>query len=179
MKRIVFSSVFFVIMILAVMVFGVKLVSVKDAVKDMLPSGKTTDGKYRLNTVQIAEVNKLFDEELVKKGNEDNEYTVYSGAEGNAIIDSEQGKWGVIEMIVLLDKKTGKVINLEVLISSEKRGSPIAMRTFLKPFCGKGPGDKIIIGKGISGVSGATISSESVAHIVKRAIAINRILFIK
>lgn len=178
MKKTIFGSVLAVVMLLAVMIFGAQLVSVEQALKDMMPAGKATLHKHKLNAEQIAEVNKMFKEELIKKGEEDIEYQVYMGKEGNAVIDSEQGKWGIIEMIVLLDSKTGKVINLEVLSSSEKRGRPIVMRSFLKPFCGKGPDDKIVIGKGINGVSGATISSESAAHIVKRAIAVHKILLL-
>jgi Na+-translocating ferredoxin:NAD+ oxidoreductase RnfG subunit len=153
--------------------FAAQLVSQEQVIKDNFPSGKVEKKTIVLSAQQISDVNKVFGVELVPAGEEKNEYTVFSGPEGNAVIDHHKGKWGEIKILTLVDSKTGAVKNVVVMDSSEKRGRPIVMKSFLKQFFGKKAGDKFEVGKNINGVSGATISSVSVCFVVKRAIAIN------
>lgn len=164
------------VLVIAGTAAAAQLVSEAEVMKEFFPAGGSVKKEITLTDSQVKAVNAVFGMELVPKGEEKNVYQVIAGSEGVAIGDRHKGKWGEISIIVLIDSKTGKVKNLIVTESSEKRGRPIVMKSFLKQFFGKGPEDKFSVGKNINGVSGATISSESVAFIVKRAIAINKVV---
>lgn len=97
---------------------------------------------------------------------------------GVAIVDTEPGKWGPVKYIIALDAK-GVVRNVKVLSYEEKRGRPIARSSFLNQFNGKSSSDPIEVGKDISGISGATISSRSSAFAVKKAIVLYEELYLK
>ena len=60
----------------------------------------------------------------------------------------------------------------------EKRGKPIARRSFLKQFFGKRSTDQLKINKDIRAVSGATISSRSATFAVKKVIGLYEELYI-
>lgn len=90
---------------------------------------------------------------------------------GVAIIDEEPGKWGPVEFIVAMDLK-GTVTRVEVMNYTEKRGQPIARRSFLSQFEGKTGKDALRVNKDIVGISGATISSNAASFTVKKAIAL-------
>lgn len=111
-----------------------------------------------------------------KELSEKNEYTFYCGVKngeriGVAVIEIQPGKWGPVKFIVALDME-GKVKNLAVMSFVEKRGRPIARRSFLKQFLGKGSKDTIKIHKDIRAITGATISSRSVTFTVRKVIAL-------
>ncbi|NQV18961.1 MAG: FMN-binding protein [Armatimonadetes bacterium] len=117
-----------------------------------------------------------------KKLPEQNEYTFYFGVKNNerigvAVIEIQPGKWGPVKFIVALDME-GKVKNLAVMSFVEKRGRPIARRSFLKQFLGKGSKDPIKIHKDIRAITGATISSRSVTFTVRKVIALFEELFL-
>ncbi|MBI4682087.1 MAG: FMN-binding protein [Nitrospirae bacterium] len=121
---------------------------------------------------------------LLRQTNENKEYVFYFGIKNNkkigvAVCDTEQGKWGLIDFIILLDTETGKVKDMAVTASAEKRGRPIVRKSFLNQFAGKSSSDPITMGKDINGISGATISSISAAIAVSRAIALYEELFLK
>ncbi len=97
---------------------------------------------------------------------------------GVAIVDTEPGKWGPVKYIIALDTK-GIVRNVKVLSYEEKRGRPIARSSFLNQFKGKSSDDPVEVGKDISGISGATISSRSSAFAVRKAIALYEELYLK
>ncbi|MEE8399074.1 MAG: FMN-binding protein [Desulfobacterales bacterium] len=88
-----------------------------------------------------------------------------------AMFDSQPGKWGPVEFIIGLSMK-GKIKKVKVMSYSEKRGRPVARAGFLRQFEGKSSKDRFIIGKDVTGISGATISVKSVAFAVKKAIVI-------
>lgn len=111
-----------------------------------------------------------------------NEFTFYFGINngektGVAIMDSQPGKWGPVNYIIAQDME-GKVQNMAVMVMYEKRGRPIARRSFLKQFFGKGSTDQLKINKDIRAVSGATISSRSAAFAVKKVIVLYEELYI-
>lgn len=111
-----------------------------------------------------------------KNLSEKNEYTFYFGVKngeriGVAVIEIQPGKWGPVKFIIALDME-GKVQNLAVMSFVEKRGRPIARRSFLKQFLGKGRKDPIKIRKDIRAITGATISSRSVTFTVRKVIAL-------
>ena len=61
----------------------------------------------------------------------------------------------------------------------EKRGRPIARKSFLKQFIGKRSGDPVQVRKDIRAISGATISSDATCFAVKKAIAIVETVILK
>ena len=90
-----------------------------------------------------------------------------------AIIDVEPGRWGPVEFITAIDLgSTPKVKRVEVMSYQEKRGRPIARRSFMKQYEGKSTRDPLEVGKDITGVSGATISSRAATFTVKKALVI-------
>jgi electron transport complex protein RnfG len=156
-----------------------QVVSLEQGLKDMFGTEKTIPKEITVTAEQVKDVNKKFGQTLIVETGKPVPYTFYSAKSGDAAIETQQGKWGQIQMIILMDAATGKVKNLEVLALSEKRGRPIVMRNFLSQFVGKGMGDTIEVSRTINAVTGATISSRAVAIAVKRAIAVHDIFFPK
>lgn len=97
---------------------------------------------------------------------------------GVAIIDIEPGKWGPVELIVAMDLN-GIVTRVEILNYQERRGQPVARHSFLAQFEGKNGKNIPEIGKDITVVSGATVSSSCVNFAVKKAIVIYEELYLK
>lgn len=95
---------------------------------------------------------------------------------GVAIVVTEPGKWGPVTFIIAMDMK-GTVRTVKVLSYEEKRGRPIARSSFLNQFKGKSSDDPVKVGQGISGISGATISSRSAAFAVRKAIALYEVFY--
>ena len=162
---------------------AVELLTSEQAVKEMFPDAEKVDtAKKTLDSKQLADIKEKLGGTLVYKGSgkgntwkPETEYTLYYGIKGGektgvAIMEEEPGKWGPVKYIVMLDPKTAKVKNMAVMSLSEKRGRPIATKNFLSQFNGKGDG--VGLGKGITGVSGATISSECTCFTVNKVIAI-------
>lgn len=97
---------------------------------------------------------------------------------GVAIFDEEPGKWGPVEFIIGLTLK-GTVKKVRVMSYTEKRGRPIARVSFLKQYRGKTSKSRMIVGRDITGISGATISSRSATFAVKKAIVLYEELYLK
>ena len=97
---------------------------------------------------------------------------------GVAIIDVEPGKWGPVKFIITMDLK-GRVRKVRVMSYQEKRGRPIARLSFLRQYRGKTSKSRLKVGKDITGVSGATISSISATFAVKKAILLYKELYLK
>lgn len=96
---------------------------------------------------------------------------------GVAIIDTEPGKWGPVEFIVALDLQ-GVVTRVEVLSYEEKRGQPIARHSFMSQYEGKTSKNILEVGKDITSISGATISSRCATFAVKKAIVLYEELYL-
>lgn len=97
-------------------------------------------------------------------------YAVENGEKiGVAIVDVQPGKWGPVDFIIAMDL-TPKVKKVAVLRYMEKRGRPIARSSFMKQYEGKTTGDPLEVGKDITGISGATISSRAATFSVKKAL---------
>lgn len=111
------------------------------------------------------------------------EFTFYFGVKGGqrigaAIMLQEPGKWGAIDFMVSLDIK-GTVTNVVVMKFVENRGRPIARRSFLSQFIGKTSSDALKVGKDVTAVSGATVSTGAVIFAVKKAIILYEELILK
>jgi len=87
------------------------------------------------------------------------------------VAPEEKGYSGPLEILVGLDKE-GNILNLEVLRHNEtpQYASGITSPEFLGQFKGKGASDRFIVGEDIDGITQATISSKSVARILKAAL---------
>jgi hypothetical protein len=105
-------------------------------------------------------------------------HAVKDGAEvGYAIVDAQPGKWGDIEFMIAL-KPDGTVSRAVVMSSNEKRGRPISHASFLEQYVGKNADSRLQVRKDITGISGATISSECATFAVKRAVLIYKELYL-
>ncbi|MDO8603656.1 MAG: FMN-binding protein [Candidatus Omnitrophota bacterium] len=96
---------------------------------------------------------------------------------GVAIFDEEPGKWGPVDFIIALDLN-GAVTRVEVLNYEEKRGQPIARHSYMSQYEGKTSKSALTVGKDITGVSGATISSRCATFAVKKAIVLYEELYL-
>jgi len=96
---------------------------------------------------------------------------------GVAIFDEEPGKWGPVEFIIALDLN-GVVTRVEVLNYEEKRGQPIARHSYMSQYESKTSKSALTVGKDITGVSGATISSRCATFAVKKAIVLYEELYL-
>lgn len=172
--------------------FAMELLTKEQALKQIFPDAdKVVEEKQSLTADVESKIKNRLGSELVfrskgsksKEVTEKKEYTFYFGIKngkkvGAAVIEEEPGKWGLVKFIVGLDMN-GKVKDLAVMSSSEKRGRPIAMRSFLGQFIGKGSSDPITVRKDIRGVTGATISSECSAFTVRKIIILYEELYLK
>ncbi|MEE8397656.1 MAG: FMN-binding protein [Desulfobacterales bacterium] len=88
-----------------------------------------------------------------------------------AIFDEQSGKWGPVKYLIGLNLD-GSVKRVVVLSYSEKRGRPIARKSFLGQYKGKNSKSEMTVGKDITGISGATISSKATTFAVNKVIVI-------
>ena len=99
-------------------------------------------------------------------------YAVKDGKKiGIAIIDTQPGKWGPVEFIIGMDLKPN-VTNVAVMRFREKRGRPIANKSFMNQYTGKNSRSPLNVGDDIVAVSGATISSRAATFAVKKALVL-------
>lgn len=113
--------------------------------------------------------------ELAKKlgqGSVQRDWVVYVGEsdgklDGYAIVDAEKGMHEPIDFGVRFSPK-GAVDRVEVLVYREAYGDEIRAERFRAQFNGKTASDPISVGKDIDMISGASISSKSMAVGVKR-----------
>lgn len=97
---------------------------------------------------------------------------------GLAIIDVQPGKWGPVTYIIAITLK-GAVKKVRVLEYVEKRGRPIARRSYMRQYVGKTSRSTLQVGRDITGISGATISSRATTFAVKKAIVLYEELYLK
>lgn len=89
--------------------------------------------------------------------------------DGFAIIDNEIGQHMPITFAVLIGTN-GAIQRTEVMVYRESHGSEVQDRRFRNQFHGKSSKDPFRTGRDIDAVSGATISSSSLAKGFKRAV---------
>ncbi len=168
------------------------LLTKKQAFKKVFGKGReiVTETK-RLKGETLARIKKRLGGKLVhyQKGSEskrvkgktkiDFHFVLKDGQKaGVAIIDVEPGKWGPVKFIIAMDLK-GAVRKVRVMSYQEKRGRPIARLSFLRQYRGKTSKSRLKVGKDITGVSGATISSISATFAVKKAVVLYKELYLK
>ncbi len=97
---------------------------------------------------------------------------------GVAIIDVQPGRWGPVEFIIGMDLQA-RVRKVRVMSYQEKRGRPIARRSFMSQYVGKKSTSTLTVGRDITGISGATISSRAATFSVKKALVLLEELYLK
>ena len=103
-------------------------------------------------------------------------FTFYEGLQsgrvvGHAVVLDEVGKHFPITFIVGLTQE-GAVREVAVMIYREKRGDAVKRRRFLNQFKDKTAQDPIMVNRDIVHLTGATVSSWSLAAGVKKAIVL-------
>jgi Na+-translocating ferredoxin:NAD+ oxidoreductase RnfG subunit len=136
-------------------------------VKEILPDTDLKPQVFAVNATVTAKVQ----EALGNKQPVRQQYEIYTSKSGAVILEEQMGKWGIIKMAIAVDTAK-KVSNIGFISMSEKRGAGIKQAFFIKQFVGKSISDSIEVGKGITALSGATVSSKAVAIAVKRALII-------
>lgn len=96
-------------------------------------------------------------------------WKVFQGNEfiATAIIDNIYGKSQPITFLVLVNRQ-GKVITSEIIKYREPYGGQISNKKWLQQFNGKDFSSSYKIGEGISAISGATISVNSITKGIKK-----------
>lgn len=95
-----------------------------------------------------------------------------------AIIDVQPGRWGPVEFIVAMDLKP-RILKVRVMSYQEKRGRPIARLSFMNQYVGKTSTSTLTVGRDITGISGATISSRAATFTVKKALVLYEEFYVK
>ncbi|MGH7230824.1 MAG: FMN-binding protein [Nitrospiraceae bacterium] len=113
----------------------------------------------------------------------ENEFLVYLGKtgaqiDGYALVQNTIGKHKPITYMVGVDPN-GEVLNLEVLIYREAKGSEVRTKRFNAQYEGKNVFDPIRINKDIINISGATMSVRSLSAGVKRTLVLVDEMYLK
>ena len=113
----------------------------------------------------------------------ENDFDVYLGktgaqTDGYAIVQNTIGKHKPITYMVGVDP-AGEVLNIEVLIYRESRGSEVRTKRFNAQYEGKTVFDPIRMNKDIIIISGATMSVRSLSAGVKRTLVMVDELYLK
>lgn len=163
-----------------------RLVTDEKALAEMLPGADSMEKVSKPVTAEeVAAIKKQLGGSLTsdnKAGADPKEFVFYFGAKdgrktGVAMLDTQPGKWGVVGFAIGLDPATGKITNMLVTTMSEKRGRPIALKSFLKQFFGKDKTAAFAVGKDVNAVAGATISTRAAAFAARRAAVVYEALF--
>lgn len=107
---------------------------------------------------------------------EEGAFTVYQSTSGGkpsgyAMILDEQGKYYPMTFVVGL-KPDGSVREVAVMVYRERRGDDVRRRRFLNQFRGKTAEDALMVNRDLIHLTGATVSSWSVAAGVKKAVVV-------
>lgn len=95
---------------------------------------------------------------------------------GYALVDNEIGKTDPITFMTGISP-TGEVLEVEILVYRESYGSEVKNKNFRNQFKNKTVQDPLKLGKDISNITGATLSSRAVTRGVKRALSLWNIFY--
>jgi Na+-translocating ferredoxin:NAD+ oxidoreductase RnfG subunit len=171
--------------------YAMRLLTKEDALKKVFdPNAQIVTETKELVDPKLSKIRERLDGSLVyfQKGSKSKEIEAQTSIEfyfaikdgnktGVAIFDEEPGKWGPVDFIIALDLN-GVVTRVEVLSYEEKRGQPIARHSYMSQYEGKTGKSALTVGKDITGVSGATISSRCATFAVKKAIVLYEELYL-
>lgn len=86
---------------------------------------------------------------------------------GTVLADAEKGEYGVIEMVMGIDL-SGKIRQLYIQRSRERKAKELASLAFLRQFDGKTVADPFEVGRTVAPVEGADLASKEIAFGVKK-----------
>jgi Na+-translocating ferredoxin:NAD+ oxidoreductase RnfG subunit len=173
-KRQSVSTVFIYACIIFIFVrsgFAEELIKVEGALKKMFPAAGHFDRQIvSLSKEQIRRVEEAA--RLTFEGKHSDQVIVHIAREQNTVVgyafeDTVIGKWGLIHYLVGLDT-SGAGSRIIILDYQEIRGRPIAKPRFLRQYQGKTLKDTLQLRKDIDGITGATISSNSLTEGVRK-----------
>ncbi len=139
--------------------------SVQQAQKLMFGDEALTPLPLVLTPVQVSAIEK---ESGVKVGSPI--LRVWQAGDGYFFADAVIGKHELISYAVALDRQ-GKVRQVEILEYREAYGGEVRNAAWRAQFDGKKDGDKLRLGEGIQGISGATLSCEHLTDGIRRLLA--------
>ncbi len=93
----------------------------------------------------------------------------------SAVIVNVMGQYQSITCAVTIHV-TGVVERVEIMVYRESRGGEVRRSAFLKQFEKKTVNDRLLLGRDVKGISGATISSRAVAEGVRLALHLHQTL---
>lgn len=165
-----------------------RLLTEEQALEQMLPGADRVEKVP--HTLTDAELNKIAQRlggsillDSKKDIKEAMDYTFYFGYKGDkkigvAVFDQQPGKWGPVDFIVALNPDNASVNDMAVTAYVEKRGRPIALKSFTSQFIGKTSKDAFEVNKDIRSISGATISVKCAAFQVQKIIILYEEVFL-
>ena len=155
------------------------LITVEQALKQIYPKASGTEKKV---LELMADDIRLIEQKapLVFEGAHLDQIVVYTIHEdgttaGFAFEDTVKGKWGPIHYLVGLAPE-GIILQAIILDYQEIRGKPIAQKRFLNQFKRKAWNDRLVLGKDIDGITGATISSRSLTDGIRKVLCVFHLL---
>lgn len=89
---------------------------------------------------------------------------------GYAEVRNAMGKDQPITYLVAVDTAL-RLVDVDILVYRESYGGEVAYESWRKQFRGKQPGDGLQVGRDIRGISGATISVNTVTEGIRQALA--------
>lgn len=141
------------------------------------------DLKVEKKEIELSPEKKKIVQKKLKRKIKEKSFAFYIGTKnGNvekyALVLDEVGKHFPITFIVSMDSKA-TVDQVSIMTYREKRGDAVKRKRFLNQFKDKGVNDPMEINTDIIHLTGATISSWSVAAGVKKAVVLTEELIIK
>jgi H+/Na+-translocating ferredoxin:NAD+ oxidoreductase subunit G len=144
----------------------------EEAVKLMFPKSE----RIKKELLQVPADKKMIIEERIGWKFPEAAFEVYIGEtgaqiDGYALIQNTIGKHKPMTYMVGVDN-TGRVLNVELLVFREARGSEVRTKRFNVQYEGKTVLDPVRINKDIINISGATMSVRSMTAGIKRVLVL-------
>jgi hypothetical protein len=146
--------------------------SEEEAIKTMLPKSE----RIRKETLKLSPETKSRIEERIGWKFPEEAFEVYIGETGSAIdgyalVQNTIGKHKPMTYMVGVDGR-GHILDVELLVFRESRGSEIRQKRFNSQYEGKTVLDPVRINKDIINISGATMSVRSMSAGIKRVLVL-------
>ena len=144
----------------------------EDALKLMFPQSE----RIRKEVLKLSSEKKLQIEERIGWKFPEESFEVYVGETGTqingyALVQNTIGKHKPMTYMVGIDH-TGHVLNVELLVFREARGSEVRTKRFNVQYEGKTVADPVRLNKDIINISGATMSVRSMTAGIKRGLVL-------
>ncbi len=133
-------------------------------------------GRIRKDVIRLTSEKKAQIEERIGWKFPEESFEVYIGEtgtqiDGYALVQNTIGKHKPMTYMVGIDQ-TGHVLNVELLVYRESRGSEVRTKRFNVQYEGKTVSDPVRLNKDIINISGATMSVRSFSAGVKRVLVL-------